>query len=78
MTLEDGVYTASSDLIVAKNLDETLYAAVVYEADGTTWCSGVLPYSIVEYCRTASTGTRGLADAAAVYGCSVKTLLNKQ
>ena len=78
MTLEDGVYTASSDLIVAKNLDETLYAAVVYEADGTTWCSGVLPYSIVEYCRTASAGTRGLADAAVVYGCSVKTLLNKQ
>ena len=78
MTLADGLYTGSSDWIVAKNLDETLYVAAVYEADGTTWCSGVLPYSVVEYCSSAPADTQSLADAAAVYGCSVKALLDPQ
>jgi hypothetical protein len=72
MTLENGIYTAASDEIAAKYLDKTVYVAAVYEADGVTYCSGVLPYSIAAYCQKPPAGVQDLATAAAIYGCTAK------
>ena len=72
MTLENGLYTASSDQIAAKDLDETVYVAAVYESNGQIYCSGVLPYSIAAYCQKPAADVASLANAAAVYGCAAK------
>ena len=72
MTLENGSYTASSDEIAAKYLDKTVYVAAVYESDGVTYCSGVLPYSIAAYCQKPPADVAALANAAAIYGCTAK------
>ncbi|MEE1036785.1 MAG: hypothetical protein U0L15_06685, partial [Oscillospiraceae bacterium] len=72
MTLEDGTYAASSDEIAAKYLDKTVYVAAVYESDGVTYCSGVMPYSIAAYCQKPPAGVQALATAAAIYGCTAK------
>ena len=72
MTLENGSYTASSDEIAAKYLDKTVYVAAVYEHNGQTYCSGVLPYSIAAYCQNPPATVQDLATAAAIYGCTAK------
>ena len=72
MSLENGLYTASSFEIAAKELDKTVYVAAVYESNGQTYCSGVLPYSIAAYCQKPSADVAALANAAAVYGCTAK------
>ena len=72
MTLENGVYTASSDEIAAKYLDKTVYVAAVYQCDDITYCSGVLPYSIAAYCQNPPATVQDLATAAAIYGCTAK------
>ena len=72
MTLENGSYTASSDEIAAKYLDKTVYVAAVYESNGVSYCSGVLPYSIAAYCQNPPAGVQDLATAAAIYGCTAK------
>lgn len=72
LTIEDGMYFGSSDEIIAKDLDKTVYVAAVYESNGVTYCSGVLPYSIATYCQNAPADVQALANAAAVYGCTAK------
>jgi hypothetical protein len=72
MTNENGSYTASSDEIAAKYLDKTLYVAAVYESNGVSYCSGVLPYSIAAYCQKPPAGVQDLATAAAIYGSTAK------
>ena len=72
LTGTDGSYTATSDEIIARQLDQTLYVAAVYQYDGETYCSGVLPYSIAAYCQKPPAGVQALATAAAVYGCTAK------
>jgi hypothetical protein len=72
MTPENGSYTACSDEIIAKYLDKTVYVAAVYESNGVTYCSGVLPYSIAAYCQKPPASVQDLATAAAIYGCTAK------
>jgi hypothetical protein len=69
---KDGTYTATSDEIIARQLDQTMYVAAVYRSYGETYCSGVLPYSIAAYCQKPPAGVQALATAAAVYGCTAK------
>ncbi len=77
MTLVDGQYVGSSPAIVAKDLDKTVYAAAVYESNGVTYSTGVLPYSIAAYCQTNTDAAdvADIANAIAVYGCAAKALL---
>ena len=67
---------ACSDQIVAKDLDKTVYAAVVYESNGQRYSTGILPYSIAAYCREQAalpdSGMNGFATAAAAYGSAAK------
>ena len=72
MTCDNGTYSAASNEIAAKYLDKTVYVAAVYESNGQTYCSGVLPYSIAAYCQKPPAGVQDLATAAAIYGCTAK------
>ena len=69
MTAENGVYTAVSGPIYAKNLDSTVYVAAVYEANGQTCCTGILPYSVAEYARSFA----GTADDFAPFASAIGT-----
>ena len=77
MSLENGLYTASSDQIAAKDLDKTVYVAAIYKYNGETYCSGVLPYSIAAYCQKPTADVAALANAAAVYGCTAKEFFGR-
>ena len=68
-------YVATVDNIAAKELDDVVYVSFVY-SDGTTeYCSGVLGYSIGQYCKAQASKTGTMADlaaACAVYGYYAK------
>ena len=76
MKLADGVYTADSEEIAAKEIDKTIYVAAVYESEGVTYSTGVLAYSLAAYCQehaaNAGSAMNAFAKAAAVYGCIAK------
>ncbi len=42
----DGKYLATVSGIAAKELDDTIYIAAIYESNGTTYCTGVLAVSV--------------------------------
>ena len=66
-----GVYHAVIDGISAKDLNSTIYVAAGYTCNGSSYCTGVLPYSIGTYCvsKASTSGTiQPLAKATAVYG----------
>ena len=66
----DGSYWAQVSGIAAKKLDEPHYVAAVYtDANGNTYCTGVVAYSLSEYCVNNANGKMGaLAQATAMYG----------
>lgn len=72
---ETGLYNGAVENIAAKDLDDTIYVAAVY-SDGTTrYCSGVLAYSIGDYCVSQAKEGKpmeSLAAATAVYGYYAK------
>lgn len=75
MTLVDGRYQGEVSGISAKDLDETIYVAAGYNSNGTSYCTGILPYSIGAYCvsQAAKGGdVKQLAEATAVYGYYAK------
>jgi hypothetical protein len=68
-------YWACIDGIAAKEIDQMIYACAVYEVDGVTYTTGVIPYSIATYCAnkvTNKTEMQSLAAAMVVYGHHAK------
>ena len=76
MVNENGTWKACSDQIAAKDMDQTIYAAAVYESGGTRYSTGILNYSIATYCQeqtaASDSNINALANAAATYGCAAK------
>lgn len=74
--VENGYFKASYSGISARKIGETVFAAAVYEADGTTYCSGVIPYSLARYCKSfvdaEDAEMKDLAAAIIVYGYYAK------
>jgi hypothetical protein len=72
----DGSYWGQVSNIAAKCLDDTYYVAGVYTgADGNTYCTGVIAYSVSQYClNKAVDGSemQQLAGATAMYGYYAK------
>ena len=72
----NGDYWGQVSRIPAKNLDDTYYVAGVYtDADGNTYCTGVIAYSLSKYClNNAKPGKsmQELASATAMYGYYAK------
>jgi hypothetical protein len=77
----DGSYWGQVEGIAAKMLDKTYYVAGVYaDAQGNTYCTGVIAYSLSKYCmNNAKPGKdmQELAGATAMYGYYADLLLNK-
>lgn len=71
-----GSYKGTVANIAAKEIDQTIFVAGVYTSGGTTYTTGVLPYSLGAYCvdrATNATGTmQPFAAATAVYGYYAK------
>lgn len=67
-----GTYSASVVGLAAKQIDETVAVACVYQSGGVTYSTGVLTYSLGTYCqniaRNDASGAQALAAATAVYG----------
>ena len=72
----DGTYWGQVSGIAAKKLDETYYVAGIYtDAEGNTYCTGVIAYSLSKYClNNAKPGKdmQELAAATAMYGYYAK------
>jgi hypothetical protein len=61
--------------ISAKDMDQVIYACGVYEVNGVTYSTGVIPYSLAQYAanKAASEGNmQAFAAAMAVYGHHAK------
>ena len=72
-----GTYRATIEGIAAKDLDKTVYVSADYTSGGTSYCSGVLAYSIGAYCVSQAASTDPVspfAKATAVYGYYAKEL----
>ena len=71
-----GQYKAAVSGITAKQMDETIYVAAVYESNGVTYSTGVLAYSLGKYCEdnaaSSDAALKGIAQATAVYGYYAK------
>ncbi len=71
-------YTASISNIAPKDMDKTIYTSVVYTAKGETLCTGVVSYSLADYCKLYAekntSDIQDLAQAAIVYGYYAKSL----
>ena len=74
----DGRYWGQISGIAAKALDDTYYVAAVYtDAEGNSYCTGVIAYSLSKYCMNNASGTMGeLAQATAMYGYYAKHFFN--
>ena len=72
-----GQHWTSYTGIAAKQLDETVFVAGVYEANGKTYCTGIIPYSLGAYCldrinKSSDATMVELAKNTAVYGYYAK------
>lgn len=78
---DNGVYYAKVDGIAAKDFDEPVYVAAVYEAEGQTQCTGIIAYSLSGYfagrVQKESGQLKDLSAAAAVYGFYAKNYFVK-
>ena len=67
-----GRYVGAVEGIAAKQIDETVFVAGVYECDGVSYSTGVLAYSLAAYCQDRiAKGTATMqefARATVVYG----------
>ena len=83
MTLEkqsDGSYLGAVEGIAAKEVDSTIYVALVYTSGGTEYCSGILAYSLGTYFKSVAGGTstaQPLGAAVAVYSYCAKCYFEK-
>ena len=72
MTLNDkGVYVAELSGIATKDIHDAIYVSAVFESESETNCSGVLAYSVAEYCKIKAqteSDIQELAQAAAIFG----------
>ena len=70
-------YYGVVDGIAAKEMDETVFVAGVYEIDGVEYTTGIIAYSLGQYCQTIaakdSSDQQSFAQATAVYGYYAKT-----
>ena len=75
MSSTTGTYETVVRGIAAKDLDQTVYVAAGYVSGGTSYCTGVLAYSIGSYCVSQAATADAIspfAQATAVYGYYAK------
>ena len=69
---EAGEYFAAYTGIAAKEISDTVYVAATYTSNGVTYCSGVIAYSLSEYCKgfaeDTTSSAQKLATTTLIYG----------
>ena len=74
IVVTEGAATVSG--IAAKEMEDTMYVAMVSEVDGVRYCSGVMAYSMATYCKSIANSDgaemQALAQATLVYGGCAK------
>jgi hypothetical protein len=72
VSVDGGEYFADYTDIAAKEIGDTVYVAAVYESNGISYCTGILPYSLSLYCnrfaQNSASPAQNLAAATMVYG----------
>lgn len=71
----DGVYTAAVTGISAKQIDQTIFVAGVYQSGGKVYCTGVIAYSLGRYCLNFTSNGSAMqpfAQATVIYGYYAK------
>ncbi|MBQ9762505.1 MAG: hypothetical protein IJV82_05445 [Oscillospiraceae bacterium] len=63
--------------IAAKEIEDSVFIAMVYQVDGVQYCTGIRAYSLAAYCKNIAakdgSAMQALAKAMAVYGSCAKT-----
>ena len=76
MTQAGDHWYAAVDGIVAKAIDETVYVAGCYTGEGISYPSGVIAYSLGNYCKSVAANGNELGAATAVYGYYAKAFFS--
>ena len=58
--------------IAAKAIDETVYVAAIYTSNGVEYPTGIVAYSLGNYCKTLASNGNAFGAATAVYGFYAK------
>ena len=78
---QDGdYYSALYEGLAAKEIDDTVYAIAIYESEGIQFTTGVMSYSLAQYCRNAVTNSTIAADlckATSLYCYYAKIYFNE-
>ena len=78
---QDGdYYYALYEGLAAKEIDDTVYAIAIYESEGIQFTTGVMSYSLAQYCRNAVTNSTIAADlckATSLYCYYAKIYFNE-
>ena len=80
MKLEGTSYSGVYEGLAAKEIDDTVYAVGIYESDGMQYTTGVMSYSLAQYCKNAvkkNESTADLAKATTIYSYYAKILFNE-
>lgn len=71
-----GQYMGTIEGIAAKQIDQSVFFAAVYESGGVTYCTGVYSYSLASYCMdrisNGSAAMQAFAKETIVYGYYAK------
>jgi hypothetical protein len=82
MTTGSNIWFAAYTGIAAKQIDETVFVAAVYESGGTRYSSPVITYSLGAYCAdqiaNGSATMQDFARATVVYGDTAKAYFAAQ
>ena len=72
----DDIFTTEITGIAAKQVDQPVFVSIVYQSGGVNYCTGVICYSLGQYCKQAaakeSSDPNSLAARTAVYGYYAK------
>ena len=63
---------AAVEGIAAKAIDETVYVAAIYTSNGVEYPTGIVAYSLGNYCKTLAGNGEAFGAATAVYGYYAK------
>ena len=76
MTQAGDHWYAAVNGIVAKAIDETVYVAGCYTGEGISYPSGVIAYSLGNYCKSVAANGQPFGAATAVYGYYAKAFFS--
>ena len=80
MVDKGGYFWGDLSGISARLINQPAYVAGVYVSDGVTYTTGILPYSLGQYCKSIASrdgnSTQDLAKHTAVYGYYAKIYFN--